>query len=321
VAAASKKTTPETFRSLYKRPTSIPYPKDNEYSKHKEHLGKVLFFDPRLSASNWISCATCHNPGLSWGDGLPRGIGHGMGVLGRRTQTLLNLAWGDLYFWDGRAESLEIQALGPIESPGEMALPHDKLIKKLTEISEYQELFKKAFPGSKEITLENIGKSIATFERTIVSGIAPFDEWVSGKTNAISESAKRGFVLFNEKAKCATCHSGWRFTDDAFHDIGIADDDEGRGKLIPDIPVLRHAFKTPTLRNVNSRSPYMHGGSLSTLVEVVELYNRGGDVKRDSLAEQLVPLGLSAQEKADLVSFLNSLTSVDKPITIPVLPK
>src|SRR5262249_26848561 len=161
----------------------------------------------------WTSCASCHNPALSWGDGLPRAIGHGMQQLGRRTPTILNLAWGHLLFWDGRASSLEEQALGLIASPGEMNMPLDELLSRITSIAEYRPLFEQAFPNE-SITKETVAKAIATYERTIVSGKAPFDRWVEGQSDAISEDAKRGFALFNGKANCAKCHGGWRFTDD-----------------------------------------------------------------------------------------------------------
>ncbi len=319
--AQSSNVNHEKYLKDYKKPSIVPYPKDNEYSKDKELLGKILFFDPRLSASNWISCATCHNPGLSWGDGLPKGIGHGMNTLGRRTPTILNLAWGEPLFWDGRVDTLEAQALGPISAPGEMGLPQDQLVGKIQSIEGYSALFNRAFLDLKGVTIEKISKAIATYERTIVSSEAPFDAWINGKQNAISENAKRGFVVFNEKGKCAQCHSGWRFTDDSFHDIGIDDDDIGRAKIIPGIPVLQHAFKTPTLRNISKRAPYMHAGSEPTLTAVVEFYNLGGKVRRDSLAEQIQPLHLTDTEKNDLVAFLKTLTSRDKEVVIPELPR
>lgn len=308
------------YADSYKRADSIPYPSDNQYSEEKYDLGWKLFFDPRLSGSNFISCATCHNPALAWGDGMALGTGHGMKKLGRRTPTILNLAWGEPLMWDGRAESLEAQALGPIEAGVEMNMPLDKLIMKLSTIKGYKILFSKAF-GDSEVTKERISKAIATYERTVVSGQAPFDKWVEGDEDAISNAAKRGFVLFNEKARCAECHSGWRFTDDSFHDIGIRTEDLGRGKIIPEVEVLKHAFKTPTLRNIDLRGPYMHNGSEKTLSEVMDVYNQGGRMKRPSLSEQIRPLGLTESEKRDVIQFMLTLTSKDKPVTIPILPK
>jgi cytochrome c peroxidase len=176
------------------------------------------------------------------------------------------------------------------------------------------------FPG-KAITVDSIAAAIASYERTIVSGAAPFDRWVSGDEQAISDSAKRGFVLFNGKANCAVCHAGWRMTDDGFHDIGLADStDRGRAGIAPGIPQLEHAFKTPTLRNITQRAPYMHDGSVATLAEVIDHYDTGF-VKRPSLDAEMHPLKLTPAEKADLLAFLDTLTSVDAPAVIPVLPQ
>lgn len=309
----------ETVREKYKRPATIPFPKDNPHSPEREELGKALFFDPRLSGSSSISCASCHNPAFSWGDALPKGVGFGSKPVGRRTPTILNVAWGEQYFWDGRANSLEEQALGPVEAAGEMNMPIDQMLAKLKSIKGYEALFEKAYPGE-GITDKTVAKAIATFERTVVSGPAPFDEWVNGNEAAISESAKRGFDTFNTKALCAECHSGWNFTDDGFHDIGVADMDVGRGKVLPGIEAVNHAFKTPTLRNVAHRGPYLHGGSEATLREVVEFYNQGGEAKRPSHDINVKPLNLTEQEIDDLCNFMLTLTGKDKPVAVPVLP-
>ncbi len=307
-------------RADYARPDSVPYPADNAYSEAREYLGQKLFFDPRLSGSGLLSCASCHNPAFSWGDGMPRAVGHGMKILGRRTPTILNLAWGELMFWDGRAASLEEQALGPIEAAGEMNMPLDQMLGVIRDIPEYAPLFEEAYPGE-GIEKETVARAIATFERGVVSDKAPFDHWVEGQEDAISEEAKRGFAVFNGKAACNACHSSWRFTDDSFHDIGIPGDDPGRGKLLPEIPPMMHAFKTPTLRNADRRGPFMHDGSEATLEDVIELYDLGGRVKRPSLSEEIKPLGLTSQEKSDLLAFLKTLTSDDAPASIPALPR
>jgi cytochrome c peroxidase len=307
----------DEVKRQYARPTEIPFPADNGFSAEKKQLGEMLFFDPRLSGANYISCASCHNPSLSWGDGLARGFGHGMTKLGRRTPTILNAAWADLLMWDGRKASLEDQALGPIGANVEMNQKLDELPAKLGVIRGYREAFAKAFPGE-GITLQTIAKSIATYERTVVSGTAPFDRWVAGDEGAISDSAKRGFVLFNGKANCATCHAGWNFTDNSFRDIGLPDADLGRFNQVK-LPSMEHAFKTPTLRDVDRRAPYMHDGSIATLAEVVEHYDRGG-VKRPSLSPEIYPLGLSAAEKGDLVNFLVTLTGPQNPVQVPDLP-
>lgn len=301
----------------YQRPSEIPFPEDNAYSDAKAELGRMLFFDPRLSVSNLISCASCHNPSFGWEDAQPLGSGDKMGRLGRHTPTILNLAWSEIFFWDGRADTLEEQALGPIAASAEMAQPIDELVEELNGIDGYRTAFATAFPGE-GVTEDNIGKAIATFERTVVSNLAPFDRWVRGDANAVSAEVKRGFVLFNTTARCANCHSGWNFTDDSFHDIGMNSEDLGRSVVLGG-DALKHAFKTPGLRNIVERAPYMHDGSLQTLDQVIDHYDNGF-VRRASLSDEMKPLGLSHQDKGDIIAFLKSLSSVDDPMDIPVLP-
>lgn len=310
------------LKKLYHRPTSIPYLEDNKYTKERELLGKSLFFDPRLSGSQVMSCATCHNPSFSWGDGLGKGIGHAHKQLGRKTPTILNLAWTEKLMWDGRFTQLEGQALGPIGSDAEMNMKmegDDSLIPRIKKINGYVEMFQKAYPGH-EITLDLLAKAIAVYERGIVSGTAPFDKWIKGDEKAISQTAKNGFEIFNTKANCSACHSGWNFSDGSFQDVGLKSEDIGRGKFLK-LMSQQHAFKTPGLRNIALRAPYMHDGSEATLESVVEFYNRGGDVKRPSLSNNIKPLGLTAGEKKDLIEFLKTLTSNDKPVELPVLPR
>ena len=309
----------EKMKAEYRRPESIPFPKENPYTAAKAALGKSLYFDSRLSGANVLSCSSCHSPAYSWGDGQPRGIGHGMKPLGRRSPSIVNAAFGQVFMWDGRAASLEEQALGPIKTDVEMNMPIGELIEKLKGIAEYPPMFKAAFPGE-DMSLENIAKAIATYERTVVSGRAPFDAWIDGDEKAISAEAKRGFVLFNAKANCAKCHSGWNFTDDSFHDIGLPDSDVGRGKFLPAIVKMQQAFKTPGLREINRRSPYMHDGSMVTMEAVVDHYNDGG-IDRPSRSAQIKPLNLTKQEKADLIAFMGTLTSEMDPTTVPVLPR
>jgi cytochrome c peroxidase len=303
----------------YERPDHVPFPAENAWTREREELGRTLYFDPRLSKSSTVSCATCHNPALSWGDGLPRAVGHGMKTLGRRTPTVLNLAWGELFFWDGRAESLEQQALGPITSPDEMALTGEELLARLRSVREYQPLFERAYPGE-GVTLDTVAKAIATYERTLVSADAPFDRWVRGDDGAVSASAKRGFELFETKARCAECHSGWRFTDESFHDIGLPGTDLGRGKVPPVVDGMEHTFKTPTLRNVARRAPYMHDGSEKDLDAVIDLYVEGGREKRPTLSTQMKPVRLTDAERRDLIAFLLTLTSEDPIPASPRLP-
>jgi cytochrome c peroxidase len=315
-AAAAETPTLAEMKALYVRPETIPFPEDNAFTPEKATLGQMLFFDPRLSGANYISCATCHNPSFAWGDGLPRGIGHGMTVLGRRTPTVLNLAWTELLMWDGRKASLEEQALGPMEAKVEMNQDLDELPQKLSAIEGYRRQFEAIFPED-GITLDTIAKAIATYERTIVSGEAPFDRWIEGDEDAISESAKRGFVTFNTKGNCAACHAGWNFSDGGFYDIGLPDEDVGRFAIL-DLPSMQHAFKTPTLREVELRGPYMHDGSVATLEAVIEHYDNGF-VERPSLSGEMRKLDLTREEKADLVAFLSTLTGENPPVNVPLL--
>jgi cytochrome c peroxidase len=302
----------------YRRPAAAPMPADNPITPEKVALGQMLFFDPRLSGSGVISCASCHNPGLGWEDALPKGLGHMGARLGRHTPTILNIAWSEPLFWDGRAMTLEEQAKGPIGAEAEMNMSSTVAVQRLQSIPGYANAFARVFPG-KPISLDTIAAAIATFERTVVSGTAPFDRWVDGDQQAVSDAAKRGFELFNGKANCAICHMGWRMTDDGFHDIGLADSDRGRAKVSPGIVQLENAFKTPTLRNIQQRAPYMHDGSLATLAAVIDHYDQGF-VQRPSLDSQMRPLGLTSEEKSDLLAFLESLTSIDPATVVPVLP-
>ncbi len=308
----------QELKAQYRRPGEIPFPEENPFSEPKAELGKMLFFDPRLSGSNLISCASCHNPSFAWEDSQPTGAGQGMKRLGRHTPTILNLAWGELFFWDGRADSLEEQALGPIQAGVEMAQPLDELIEELQGIPGYHDAFEAAFPGE-GISSDGIAMAIATYERTVVSALAPFDHWIDGDETAMSESAKRGFVIYNTKANCVACHSGWNMTDDSFHDIGLESEDIGRAGVIKGIPEYQHTFKTPGLRNIVERAPYMHDGSMSTLRQVVDHY-ADGFLQRPSLSDDIKPFNLTDDEKNDLVAFLEALSSDDEPVTIPVLP-
>jgi cytochrome c peroxidase len=303
------------------RPATVPHPADNAPNEARVALGKQLFFDPRLSGSGFLSCASCHNPAMGWSDGLPTGLGHDFKRLGRATPTILNAVYQPLLMWDGRKPNLEEQALGPIEAAGEMNMPLDILEKRLQAIAGYKPLFERAYPGE-GITRVTVGKALASFERTVISTESPFDRWRQGQAGAMSDSAQRGFDIFNGKGNCAKCHQGFNFTDNGFHNIGVKSltdvEDEGRFAHRK-IKILKGAFKTPTLRDVALTSPYMRNGVYQTLEEVVEHYDRGGDVKTN-LSPNMVPLGLSAQEKRDLVAFMNSLTGAPMVVTLPQLP-
>jgi cytochrome c peroxidase len=309
----------DAMKALYRRPSTIPFPKNNPYTPEKAALGKKLYFDTRISVTSAQSCASCHSPGFGWGDGLALGVGHGMAQLGRHSPTIINAAWGSIFMWDGRLADLEEQALGPIQSPGEMNMPVEKLMERLAGIPEYKPLFDAAFPNE-GMKIPTLAKAIATYERTVVSERAPFDAWIDGNEKAISEDAKRGFALFNGKALCSACHEGWNFTNDGFQDIGLPSEDVGRGQFVPGVIKMQHAFKTPSLREIARRSPFMHDGSLATLEAVVEHYDHGG-VDRPSRSDLMKPLGLTSQEKADVVAFLKTLTSDLSPTSVPVLPR
>jgi cytochrome c peroxidase len=307
------------LRASFVRPAAIPQPKDNPITADKVALGRMLFFDPRLSESGAISCATCHNPGLGWGDGLRKGLGHMGTALGRHTPTILNVAYGEPYFWDGRAATLEEQAKGPLTSSKEMNMSAVEALSLLRSLRGYTAAFAQAYPGQ-EISLDTIAAAIATYERTLNSSQAPFDRWINGDDTAISPGAVRGFVLFNGKANCAVCHATWRMSDDGFHDIGLPDADRGRAAIMPGIAQLEHAFKTPTLRNINQRAPYMHDGSLPTLSAVIDHYD-GGFQSRPSVDSNIRKLALTPAEKTDLLAFLDTLTSQDDPVTVAALPR
>ena len=305
-------------RSEYRRPTEIPYPDDNPFSDAKAQLGWMLFFDPMLSGSGSHSCATCHIPSQAWTDHLPRAVGEAKVALPLRVPTLLNVAWTPRLGWDGKFRDLEAVAFTPITSPKNMNLPEGELIERLSAVPGYVRSFAAAF-GEGGITRRHVEAALATYERSIVSAAAPFDRWVAGDEEAIDQGAKRGFALFTGKAHCSECHSGWAFTDGSFHDIGTAQgDDIGRGRLFPSSVKLRYAFKTPTLRDVARRAPYMHDGSFATLDDVIELYDRGG-IARPSRSPVIRPLALTASEKADLISFVHTLTSPPQPVGLPLL--
>jgi len=306
------------LKSEYVRPTEIPFPERNPYTPEKAALGKALYFEPRLSGAQNMNCATCHNPSFGWEVPVKTAIGAQNTALPRQAPTVLNTAWRHVYFWDGRAETAEEQAKGPIEADKEMNLPLDEAVERLSAIPAYNEWFGKVFPD-RGVTEDTIVEAIATFERTVVASYAPFDEWVDGDENAISESAKRGFALFNGRAKCSGCHIGWDFTDNKFHDIGTTTTDIGRGKFEPANVTAMYAFKTPSLRDTAQRGPYMHNGEFETLTDVMVHYVAGG-IDRPSRSPLMGPVDLSADEIEDIIEFMKSLTGSKQVVTLPVLP-
>jgi len=300
----------------------VPVPADNPMTPEKVELGKLLYFDPRLSCDNTVSCASCHDPKKGWSNSAAFATGVRGQMGGRSAPTIINSAYSDLQFWDGRAHQLEGQALGPIQNPIEMDHKLEECVVKLNKIKGYQEQFQKVF-GS-DATPENIAKAIAAFERTVLSGNAPYDKSKAGDQKALSPAAQRGLKLFFGKGHCSACHSGPNFTDNGFHNIGVgmkaAKPDLGRYEVTK-VEGDKGAFKTPTLREVGRHAPYMHDGSLKTLEDVIDHYDKGG-ITNPQLDEEIFPLKLTSQEKADLVTFLNEgLSSADYPdIAPPKLP-
>jgi cytochrome c peroxidase len=284
----------------------VMVPPDNPQTSLKVQLGKMLYFDTRLSKDNTISCATCHDPALGWSDKGPTSSGIGGQKGGRRSPPVSNAAYLPLQFWDGRAPSLEEQAKGPIENPIEMGNTHHVMIRTLNDIPGYVELFEAVF-GTTPITIDQVAMAIAAFERTVVTTDSPFDRHVRGDGGALTPLEKKGLEIFNGKGHCTACHWGGNFSDGRFHNIGVrhagsGKPDEGRYEITKD-PNDRGAFKTPTIRDVALRAPYLHDGSEKTLEDVVRFYNRGGDEKMN-LDRMMVPLGLSGKEIEALVAFL-----------------
>jgi cytochrome c peroxidase len=316
-AAAAEEDTERLGRRNFARFDHVTFPENAPYSPQIATLGKMLFFDPRLSGAQNMSCATCHNPSFGWESPGPRAIGALNEPLKRRAPALENLAQSQNFFWDGRAASFEEQARGQITSPKEMNSSLADVVRWLSLNRRYKEWFGTLFPGE-GLTENTVVRSIATFERTLESGWAPFDDWVEGKEEAISEEAKQGFDLFVGKAGCSSCHMSWALTDYSFHDIGLDTDDEGRAAVTGD-PLMRFSFKTPSLRNIELRAPYMYDGRLVNLEAVLAHYQSGG-LERPSKSPLIAPLDFSPEERSDLIAFLKTLTAYSVEVSMPSLP-
>jgi len=299
----------------------LPVLADNPQTDAKVRLGAQLYFDPRLSADNTISCATCHDPKTGWANHSPTDTGIGGQVGGRNSGTILDAAYMRVQFWDGRAGSLEEQALGPIHNPIEMGETLENVVRKLNAIPGYKAQFQAVF--GTDVSTDGIAKAIAAFERTVVSGPSPYDRWLAGERSAMTPTAVRGMNLFNGKGHCSPCHSGPTFSDQGYHNIGVAmdkkDPDLGREVISKD-PRDRGRFKTPGLRNCALTSPYLHDGSEKTLADVIAYYDRGGTAN-SNLDPLMLPLRLTSRERADLVAFLEALTGTQPNITPPTLPE
>ncbi|MBQ0820115.1 cytochrome C peroxidase [Microvirga sp. HBU67558] len=300
------------WRQVFARPDHTPTPGDNPATPEKVALGAKLFEDARLSGAGDLACASCHQAELSFSDGVDRHVGHDGQPLDRRTPPLWNLAWGLSFFWDGRAPSLETQAMVPIENAREMAGNLQTALRALSADPQMRQEFARAFPDDPAVTQANLAKALSAFQRTLVSPETRFDRWVKGDDTALEPDELAGFSLFVGKAGCVACHQGWRFTDEAFHDIGLTSGDKGRGPVLG-VGAADHAFKTPSLRERVWSAPYMHDGSLTTFEDVVDHY-ADRVVQRSTLSADLPRrIALSAGERAQLVAFLNTLSSDDPP--------
>ena len=266
----------------------LPVPENNPLTAEKIKLGRKLFFDMRLSRDGSMSCASCHDPKLAFGDSrkLAAGVGGKIGT--RRSPRIVNRVYGSSFFWDGRASSLEDQVVQPISDPNEMDL---KLADAASRV------------GVDEATLRN---ALASYVRTILSGDSPYDRYLQGDRTALTEKQRAGLKLFSGKAGCTACHVGPNLTDERFHNTGVGwPTDTGRFAVTKK-PEDRGAFKTPTLRDVARTPPFMHDGSLATLEDVVDFYDKGGK-RNENLDPDMRELRLSAEEKAALVEFLRTL--------------
>lgn len=292
-------------------------PDDNPTTPEKVELGRQLFFDPVLSADQSLACASCHHPDLGFSDGQPTATGRDAATLARNTPTLWNVGFSQVLFWDGRETSLEGQVLTPLTHPEEMAADPAQLIAALSAIPAYQELFTAAF-GPDSLTLENVQRALAAFQRSLLSQNSPFDRYAAGEVDALTSQQRRGLALFRSGAtRCFECHMPPTFALDTFRVVGVPGDDPGRAGIAPD--GAEGAFKVPTLRNIALSAPYMHNGSLATLEEVVQFYaDGGGRAHGQTNVDPFVNgFSLSAQEKADLVAFLHALTDESQ---LPAVP-
>lgn len=302
-------------------PTVVPIPSGNLGHTTKIELGKHLFFDPRLSRTNKVSCSYCHIPDAGFSDPHPTSLGVDDLVGGRQAPSILNAAFSPVLFWDGRVSSLEEQAFGPIQNPIEMAETLEHLVAKLRKIKDYQRKFRASF--GTDVTAQGIAEAIAAFERTLISTNSTFDRYILGDTHAMPQAAVRGMGLFKGKARCILCHNGPNFTDNQFHNLGVPQvgpqkEDLGRYEVTRQLRD-RGAFKTPTLRSIIETAPYMHDGAFLTLEDVITFLDKGGG-PNPNLSSLIKPLGMTEVEKQDLLAFLEALAGTPLNIQPPQLP-
>ena len=282
-------------------------PEDNPPTPEKIALGKQFFWDKRWSKSGTVACVSCHQPGHGWTDPQQFSTTFDGKLTPRRAPTLVNRLFSDRQLWTGLRASLEDQAKNDGNRSDETVVAH------LSAVPAYQAQHRKVF--GRDLDADGVAKAIAAYVRTIVSGNSPYDRFKTGDKNALSASAQRGLVLFEGKAACVRCHAGFNFTDEGYRNIGVGMDKEkpDLGRFVASKNEAdKGSFKTPTLRDVAKRGPYMHDGSEKTLADVVAFYNKGG-VKNPWLSSDVRALGLTAQEQADLVEFMKALTGVIDP--------
>ena len=289
----------------------LPIPEDNPLTEEKIALGKMLYFDTRLSKDGTVACSTCHDPSMAWAEHTPTSTGIGKQVGGANSPTVINAAYATSQFWDGREPTLEKQALGPIENPIEMGHSLAACCAELSEVDEYKAAFEKAF-GTPEVTDDRIAKAIASFERTVLSGNSPYDKFKAGDEKALNEAQKRGMELF-ESAGCADCHTPPLFSNYRFMNAGIGMDkekpDEGR-KAVTGKDSDMGKFRVAPLREVANTHPYFHDGSVATLEEAVKIMAQGG-IPNDNLSGMMKAVGeekLTDENIKDLVEFLKALS-------------
>jgi cytochrome c peroxidase len=302
--------------------SEMKIPADNPLTPEKVHLGKQLFFDKRLSKDGSASCQTCHVPEKGWTDGekLSKKVGGAMNT--RHSPTMINVGYNDLWYWDGRAETLEKNVLAAWK--GQLGAEPDKIAEAVGKIPGYEVQFRTIFGSN--ATPDTIAKALASFIRTIRAGDAPWDkiDKDSSDKSKEAEAARRGFAIFRGKAGCAACHAPPMFTDNGFHNVGIGFDkdvkepDLGRGKITNNKDD-NGKFKTPTLRNVGTHPPYFHDGRAATLDEAID-YMLSGGLPNDNLDKQLKKVTLTKPEREDLVAFIKSLEAPAEPFKVPALP-
>ena len=310
----------------------VQHPEDNPFSPAKAELGKALFFDPRLSGSREIACASCHDPDLAWADGRTVSFGHHREPLKRNAPTIRNITFQQSLFWDGRADTIEQQVEQVLLNPAEMHITRQQLVAAVAAVPGYREQFAAAFADS-QVSFDRVVRAVACFQRTVVGGGSRFDRFVGGEYDLFSDAEIRGLDLFRRKARCLNCHHGPLFSDGRFHDVGLSyygrrTEDLGRYRVTGK-PEDVGRFRTPSLRDVTKTEPLMHNG-LFKLSGVLNMYNAGmPTLKRQAYQQNdplfptksphLKPLGLSRQELADLAAFLTTLEEPYRRIRPPAL--